>query len=107
MTSLREAIRRRLRRWTGQDTSAEGPDLRLGYRLSWVKTALSWDPARRRKALEAVLRRVRAQDFEPNPLQRRYRVPEVDGSAHAGLSLLALQEVLEALEHQEESRLKE
>lgn len=107
MTSLREAIRRRLRRWTEKETPAEGPDLRLGYRLYWTKTALTWDPARRRQVLEAVRRRIQAQDFEPNPLQRRYRVPEVDGSAHAGLSLLALQEVLEAFERQEEHQPKE
>jgi hypothetical protein len=46
----------------------------MGYRLYWTKMALGWDA------------------------ERRYRVYDLDEQAHSGASILALADVLHALD---------
>jgi len=74
------------------------PDPSFAYRLGWLKEARTWD-SRRRAEVAGGLRAVLSDPaFSPNEYNRRYRVPALDASLHAGASLLALQQVLLALE---------
>jgi len=69
-----------------------------GYRLFWTKMALTWDADRRALIAERVAGVVAASDFEDNLIERRFTVEDLDESAHSGASLLALVEVLRALD---------
>lgn len=73
-----------------------------GYRLFWTKTALAWDAARRAAVAQQVQAVTAAPDFENNALERRYTVDGLDEQAHSGASLLALLDVLRALDAYEE-----
>jgi hypothetical protein len=74
------------------------PDPAYAYRVGWLKEARAWD-ARRRAAVSEGLRAVLDDPaFSPNEFRRNYRVPALDESLHAGASLLALRQVLLALE---------
>jgi hypothetical protein len=84
---------RRLRR-----RPAGNPDPAFGYRVGWLKEARTWN-LRRRAAVSEGLRTVLDDPaFSPNEFRRIYPVPALDDSLHAGASLLALQQVLLALE---------
>ncbi len=76
--------------------SAEKID--TGYRLFWTRTALAWDAARRAAVAQGVQAVIVAPDFENNALERRYTVEGLDEQAHSGASLLALRDVLRALD---------
>lgn len=76
--------------------SAERID--AGYRLFWTKSALSWDAARRQQIGERVEAVIAAPGFEANALERRFRVDALDDQAHSGASLVALLDVLRALD---------
>jgi hypothetical protein len=94
VTSLRENLLRRFRR---------GPDPQVqhaayAYVVYWTKTARSWTPERRAAVLQAVRDIAANRDFLPTTYERRYRLADVDSSAHAGASLIALRQVLETLE---------
>ncbi len=93
MTSLREALRRRLR----LPASDPPDDPRLSYRLYWTGQARSWSPERRESLRRAAGELLATPDFEPNLVQRRYRLAQLDSSGHAGASLVALHTVLTAL----------
>jgi hypothetical protein len=69
-----------------------------GYRLYWTKIALAWDDERRATIAARVAGVIAGPDFENNALERRFRVEGLDELAHSGASLLALAEVLRALE---------
>jgi hypothetical protein len=69
-----------------------------GYRLFWTKQALGWDADRRAVMAIAVADVVAGPSFEANALERRFMVTGLDASAHSGASLLALVEVLRALD---------
>lgn len=69
-----------------------------GYRLFWTKTALAWDEERRAVIAARVAEVIAGPDFENNALERRFHVEGLDDLAHSGASLLALAEVLRALE---------
>ena len=69
-----------------------------GYRLFWTKLALTWDDERRILIAERTAAVVAGPDFEANALERRFTVEGLDDSAHSGASLLALVEVLRALD---------
>ncbi len=98
MTSLRERIRRFFRPRAELPPDAAS----FSYRVYWTREARLWDAGRRRRARAAVEEVVRAPDFEANVLARRFRVPELDGSSHAGASLVALIQVLQAFESEAE-----
>jgi len=96
MTTVREALRRLFGR--SEPTEAAGLDrAAYSYRVYWTKQARAWDAARRRSVLEAVRRVTTAETFEPNSFERRYRAEGLAGE-HSGASLLALIQVLEALD---------
>ena len=70
-----------------------------GYRMFWTKMALGWDAARRQHIAGRLAVVLDAPGFEDNALERRFRVPDLDEQAHSGASLLALAEVLRALDN--------
>jgi hypothetical protein len=75
-----------------------------GYRLFWTKLALTWDAPRRAAIASEVAAVIAAPDFEGNALERRYSVAGLDddapegAAAHSGASLVALGDVLRALD---------
>ncbi len=69
-----------------------------GYRLYWTKIALPWDGARRVEMAARVRAVVDAAEFEDNALERRFAIEGLDEQAHSGASLLALLDVLRALD---------
>lgn len=69
-----------------------------GYRLYWIKIALPWDGPRRALMAEQVRSVVGAAGFEDNALERRFAIEGLDEQAHSGASLLALLDVLRALD---------
>lgn len=93
MTSLREAIRRGLRRPPQDETG----DPSGSYRFHWTGQAWTWTAEHRTAVLRAAQELVDLPGFEPNAYQRHSRLPELDSSAHAGASLAALREVLLAM----------
>ncbi len=92
MTSLREAVRRRL-----QHERPAPPDPAFSYRVHWTAMARLWDADRRSRVLAALRARAASADFRPTEWERAFIVPELDDQAHAGSSLLILIEVLQAL----------
>lgn len=95
MTTVREALQRLFRR--PEPVGTAGLDQAgYSYRVFWMKQARGWDAARRQSVLEATRVVTRADAFESNTFQRRYQVQGLAGE-HSGASLLALIQVLEAL----------
>ena len=95
MTSLREAVRRRL----GLAARDMADPVGYTYAVHWTKTARVWDREQRERARLALLHLTRQGDFEATTQERRYIVKEVDDIPHAGASLIALLGVLDALDH--------
>lgn len=81
---------------------ADAPRIAFSYAVFWTKQARQWDTARQTAMLHAVRAVLRQPGFEPNAYARRYSVPGLDdaapagGGAHAGASLVALEQVLAA-----------
>lgn len=94
MTSLRERIRRLFRPRAELPPEAAS----FSYRVYWTREVRTWDSGRRRRVRAAVEEVVDAPDFKANAFARRFRVPAVDELNHAGASLVALVQVLEAFE---------
>ena len=93
MTSIREAIRRRL---SGPKPPARSPS-GISYGAHWADLARSWTPDRQRAVLQQLRRLLESPDFCPTEFERRYVVVGVDEIPHAGASLMALRAVLEVL----------
>jgi hypothetical protein len=93
MTARREAVRRWFRPRNPEASNAAG----YSYAVHWTRTARTWDGAKRERARITLLDLTRRAEFVPTVYERRYTVTEVDDSAHAGASLVALLRVLEAL----------
>jgi hypothetical protein len=72
-----------------------------GYRLFWTRMVLAWDAPRRALIAARVAAVIDAPDFEPNALERRFRIEDLDDQAHSGASLQALRDVLRAVEAEE------
>ena len=94
MTSLRESLRRRLRRKADPQVQHAA----FAYVVYWTRTVRGWTPERRAATLRAVRDIAARPDFHPTTYERRYRLADVDASAHAGASLIALRKVLEAMQ---------
>ena len=94
VTSVRESLRRRFAR--GADTQVQ--HAAFAYAVYWTKTVRGWTSERRAAALRAVQDIATREDFLPTTYERRYRLADVDATAHAGASLIALRQVLEAME---------
>ncbi len=99
MTRLREFVQRLM--GGTPKTPANLPRPEYSYTLYWTKTVRQWDPARRRAMAQAVRAQIAAAGFQPNEYLRRYTVPDLDGQAHSGLSLMALAKVIDAFEHED------
>lgn len=87
-----------LRRRRTQRDSDGPPDPAFAYRVGWLKEARTWDARRRSAVAEGLRLTLGDPAFSPNEFRRLHRVPALDESLHAGASLLALQQVLLALE---------
>ena len=91
-------MRSRLRRiWRNGKASAP-PDPGFAYRVSWTKEARTWDAGRRAVIASSLGHILLFSEFLPNAYDRRYKVPGLDDLHHSGASLVALRDVLEALE---------
>ncbi len=107
MNSIRSALRRILRGEEAAPEQAEAPKPDFSYRIYWMKTAREW-PRERLDEVERALRRtVERDDFEANAYERRYRIDGLDDEAHAGASLMALLQVIEALQNRSDELEKE
>lgn len=96
-----------LRRWLGGPHDDEAPRsaeplseerLTSGYRMNWVRTVLTWDSERRATIAARVDAVIHSSGFENNALERRFHVEGLDDQAHSGASLLALADVIRALD---------
>jgi hypothetical protein len=66
--------------------------------MGWMKEVRSWDAVRRASVAEALRFILAAPGFIPNAFDRRYQVLGLDDGLHAGASLVALLQVLQAFE---------
>jgi len=89
-----------LRRTRGRGNAPAEPDPEFAYRVAWTKEARTWDAVRRTAIAKSLGQVLRSEEFLPNVYDRRYRIPGLDDLEHSGASLVALREVLEALEDQ-------
>lgn len=96
---MRDWLRRLRRSTTTQPAQSETASGRAdyAYRVFWMVQARTWDAGRRRLVLSAARGAIASAEFEPNAFERRYRIEGVEGK-HAGASLIALIQVLEALD---------
>ena len=94
MTSLREFVRSRFGRREGSPAAHAA----YAYVVYWTKTVRTWPAERRRAARLAVQAALGRSDFRATTYERLYRLDEVDSSAHAGASLVALQRVLQVMD---------
>jgi hypothetical protein len=92
MTSLRESVRR----WIRKAPRRGAAEYEFAYTIFWTKLARSWPASRRADVLAAVTRVTSEEGFLPNAYRRAYRLPILGDQAYAGASLEALQRVLQA-----------
>lgn len=71
----------------------------MSFRVYWTKIARLWEIERIQQIKLLVEQFVTQPDFEKNMIQRRYHLEQLDNQSHSGASLLALLEVLKALEN--------
>lgn len=98
LEALRRIIWPERRREQAPPTPLTEDRIVAGYRMYWTKVAYAWDPARRALVAELVRGTVAVPEFENTMLERRFHVDGLDEQAHSGASLLALLEVLRAIE---------
>ncbi len=79
------------------ELSYDEPDTEYAYTVYWVKVTRDWSDARRRVVASEVAQVLAQPDFEANPVERRYTVPELEGR-YSGLSLTAPARALQAWE---------
>jgi hypothetical protein len=87
-----------LHRWRQAAKASDPPDPGFAYRVAWTKEARAWDAGRRAAIAESLGHVIRSDGFLANAYDRRYLVPGLDELRHSGASLVALGDVLEALE---------
>lgn len=103
MNSIREIIRRFFGEEETGDRMASSPRPDFSYRVYWTKMARSWSADRRRTIRNAVQEVVDDEEFKPNAFERRYQVEALGEGSHAGASLRALLDVIDALQAYEVS----
>jgi hypothetical protein len=99
MTSLRETIARLLH---PEQKKPDLPDAHFDYRVYWTKQAIGWSRERRMHVMAALRGLIDQPDFIPTESERLYDVDELGEENYAGASLIALETVLRALEHDQE-----
>jgi len=83
---------------------AQNPDPRpsdYAYTLYWARLVQGWGAERRAQIALSVEAVISSRGFRPNEFYRTYSVPGLDEIAHAGASLLALQQILAAYDRAE------
>jgi hypothetical protein len=92
MTSMRERWKRLMAGKKKQQTDPA----HFSYLVHWTNEVRTWGPGRRRRVIAQVRALVNRPDFNADPYRRDYTLPDLDGASHAGASMLALLQVLEA-----------
>ncbi len=90
------SIRQRLKKLFGGSDSQEPDPAHFSYVMHWTEQVRAWDEGRRRLVKAQVRALVSQPGFAANRYQRTYHLPDLDEASHAGASLLALLQVLEA-----------
>jgi hypothetical protein len=76
------------------------PRVSFSFRVFWTKIALGWSAEKRDQVRQQVVAYVQQDDFDANLVEKRHHFP-IEGlpeAWHSGASLLALIDVLDALE---------
>lgn len=81
------------------------PKVGFSFRIYWTKMGRNWSTDRREQVRQAVLAITQASDFDPNLIEKRYTLAldDIPEQTHSGTSLLALLDVLAALDAYAES----
>jgi hypothetical protein len=93
-----EVLARAREWWLRRRRTFAPPDPAFAYRIGWMTEVRTWDAVRRAAMADELRPVLGAPDFVANAYDRRYRVPALDAGLHAGASLVALQQVLQAFE---------
>lgn len=81
------------------------PKVDFSFRVYWTKMTLSW-PAERRAEVRAMVKAITDdENFDRNLITKQYTLPldDIPEQTHSGASLMALLDVLAALDKTEES----
>lgn len=75
----------------------------FNFRIYWTKMTISWSAERRATVRQQANAIIQMGDFEDNLIEKRYHLglEDVPEQMHSGASLLALVEVLNALDSME------
>ena len=96
-----------LRRWLGIGKTQPQPQksipmtehrVDMSFRIFWTKISREWELERIRNVRKQVQLVTQQPNFQKNLVERRYAVDGLDDQSHSGASLLALIDVLDALE---------
>ena len=81
------------------------PEVDFSFRIYWTKMTRKWSAEQRVSARKQVLVITEAGNFDRNLIEKRYTLPleDIPEKTHSGASLMALLEVLDALDAIEES----
>lgn len=76
----------------------------FSFRIYWTKMTRQWVASRRAEVRQVVRALTQSPDFEKNLIEKRYRLSleDIPEQSHSGASLLALLDVLDALDQMEE-----
>jgi len=96
MTTLRGVLKKLFGAST-IEASDESRRVDYSYRVFWTKQARTWDAGKRRLIRERISALMSEAEFETNAFERHFQIEDVDGQ-HSGASVLALNQVLEALD---------
>lgn len=97
MTILRSVLKKLFGQTDAVENGDETHRVDYSYRVFWTKHARYWNADKRRALRERLGVLMSDAEFEANAFERCYQVEGVDGE-HSGASLLALAQVLEALD---------
>jgi hypothetical protein len=77
----------------------------FSFRIYWTKMGRNWSATRRQQVRQAALAITQSDQFNPNLIEKRYQLAldDIPEQTHSGASLVALLEVLAALDAFEES----
>jgi len=95
MTSLREVLRKLLRREV--ESGGDIHNAEFSYAVHWAKLTREWNANRRGRVHTLVKDVISRPDFSPNEFERRYSIVEIDETKYSGASLVALEKVLASL----------
>jgi hypothetical protein len=97
MTTLRGVLKKLFGQSDASEMVDETQRVSYSYRVFWTRQARTWNADQRRTIRERLNTLMPDAEFETNDFERVYHIEGVDGE-HAGASVLALAQVLEALD---------